>query len=208
MADNVTLPGTGAVVGADEVSIGGIVQQVQRVKLVNGEDGGTDLLPGSAARGLVVEPRASAVAPAHVASSGLTIATTSYTAGDVLGAGWEITNAARAAGGTGRVVGAVLLDKADVVVAAELYLAAASVAFGADNAAPTISDADAEKLLPGPIGMTMQDLGGARVGLASGLGLPYVCDATSLYVYAITRVAHGVFTAATDLSLRLFLHRD
>lgn len=43
MSDNVTLPGTGAVVGADEVTIGAVLQQVQRVKLVDGTDGGTAL---------------------------------------------------------------------------------------------------------------------------------------------------------------------
>lgn len=55
MADTVTLPANGAVVGTDEVTIGGTLQQVQRIKLVDGTDGGTDLIGGTAANGLKVD---------------------------------------------------------------------------------------------------------------------------------------------------------
>lgn len=209
MADTVEItPGTGAVIGTDEVTIGGTPQQIQRVKLVDGTDGGTDLLPGSAARGLAVEPRPNTLVTSLTASSGLTTATTAYTAGDVLGAGWSFANAVRSSGGTGRVVGAVLLDKADVVQAVDLYLFSGSVTFGTDNAAPSLSDTDAEKLQAGVIGVSMADLGGVRYGAAGGLSVPFTCDATTLYAYAITRVAHSFFGAATDLPLRLFIERD
>jgi hypothetical protein len=46
---------TSAVIATDEVTIGGTLQQVQRVKLVDGTDGGTELLAGSAAFGLAVD---------------------------------------------------------------------------------------------------------------------------------------------------------
>lgn len=39
MSDNVTLPGTGEVVATDEVTIGGTIVKVQRMKLVVGADG-------------------------------------------------------------------------------------------------------------------------------------------------------------------------
>lgn len=61
MADNVTF-GTaiatapsGTVVGTDEVSIGGVTQHVQRMKLVDGANGGTELIGGDALNGLDVD---------------------------------------------------------------------------------------------------------------------------------------------------------
>lgn len=57
MADTISVtPGSGAVVGTDEVTIGGTLQHVQRVKLVDGTDGGTALIPGDATLGLAVKP--------------------------------------------------------------------------------------------------------------------------------------------------------
>lgn len=47
MADNVTIKdasGANVVTGTDEVTIGGVLQQVQRMKLVDGSDGGTSLI--------------------------------------------------------------------------------------------------------------------------------------------------------------------
>lgn len=147
------------------------------------------------------------VTTAQVNSSGLTTASTAYAAGDVLGAGWEFTGAARATGGTGTVTGVALLDVADVIGGVDLYLAAASITFGTDNAAPSVSDADAAKLGV-IIGLGAIDVGGARVASAASLAVPYLCDATSLFVYARTRDAHTFFGAVTDLTLRLFLAPD
>lgn len=207
MADNVPITaGSGTIIGTDEVTIGGSLQHVQRMKLYDGTDGGTDAIPGTAARGLYVDPRP-LVVTSPVASSGLTTATTSYSVGDVLGTGWSFTGAARANGGTGRVIGAVLLDAGDVIAGVDLYLSAASITFGTDNAAPSVSDADAAKLGM-VIGMSALDVGGARLAQAHGLSVPYLCDATTLFVYARTRDAHPVFASATDLTLRLFLELD
>ena len=52
MADNITLPGTGAVVRSDDVGAG---VQAQYFKLMDGTDGGTDVIPGDAANGLDVD---------------------------------------------------------------------------------------------------------------------------------------------------------
>lgn len=62
MADNLTtqtsslatIP-TSTVIGTDEVSIGGVAQHVQRIKLVDGTNGGTDLISGDATNGLDVD---------------------------------------------------------------------------------------------------------------------------------------------------------
>ena len=136
------------------------------------------------------------------ASSGLTTGATPYAIGDTLGAGWTFTNAAGASAGEGRLTGAVLLDKGDVTAAVDLWFASGSITFGTDNAAPNISDTDAEKIV-GTVSVSMQDLGANRIGTWAG-AMPYTCDATSLFVYAITRSAHNQFAAATDLRLKLF----
>jgi hypothetical protein len=55
MADNVTLPGTGAAIATDEVAVnGGSSAQVQYVKLVDGTANGTAGIPGDSS-GLVVK---------------------------------------------------------------------------------------------------------------------------------------------------------
>jgi hypothetical protein len=57
MADTVAITaGSGTTIGTDEVTIGGTLQHVQRVKLVDGTDGGTALIPGDATLGLAVKP--------------------------------------------------------------------------------------------------------------------------------------------------------
>lgn len=56
MADTVPITaGSGTVIGTDEVTIGGAPQHVQRVKLVDGTDGGTGLIAGDATNGLDVD---------------------------------------------------------------------------------------------------------------------------------------------------------
>lgn len=137
-------------------------------------------------------------------SSGLTTATTSYSAGDVMGAGWTFTNMVNSSGGHGAITGISLIDKAAVTLGVELYFFTGSVTFGTDNAAPSLSDSDAEKLIAGGgVGLSQIALPNNRVHSMPNLWIPYTCDATSLYVYARTRDAHTFFGAVTDLRLRL-----
>ncbi|HYF47593.1 MAG TPA: hypothetical protein VD926_15365 [Acidimicrobiales bacterium] len=208
MADNVAITaGTGTSIATDD--IGGV--HFQRSKTALGPEGshtadlaGRDLGAGVGAAYVDLRPLSGSQSQD---SAGLTTATTSYAAGDVLGTGWTFTSMARASGGMGRIIGAALLDDGDVTVAVDLYIASGSITFGTDNAAPSVSDADAAKIL-NVIGISMTDLGGCRFGSASGLSVPYFCDATSLYVYAVTRAAHSFFAAVDDLHLRLFFEQD
>ena len=56
MADNVAITaGAGTTIGTDEVTIGAVLQHVQRMKLVDGADGGTALIGGDATNGLDVD---------------------------------------------------------------------------------------------------------------------------------------------------------
>lgn len=58
MADGITVDNgtlTDYVASTDEVTIAGLLAHVQRMKLVDGTDGGTDVIPGSTANGLDVD---------------------------------------------------------------------------------------------------------------------------------------------------------
>lgn len=207
MADDLTLPATGAAVGTDEVDLGGGAVHVQYVKLVDGTEEGTDRLPGSAARGLAVEPRARA-SRIQVSSSGLTTATNAYVAADQMGAILEFPNAARAAGGTGTIQSATLLDKAAIVGAVDLFLFDRTVTVATDNAAAAFSDADMAFCLgilrfPPPIVNANNGLAAIE---ASGLG--FDLDGTSLFGAMVTRSGHTFFGAASDLVVSLHVVQD
>lgn len=136
------------------------------------------------------------------ASSGLTTASTNYSIGDTLGAGWTFTSMARASGLGGFIKGISLLDKGDVMSACDLYISPSSITFGSDNSAPGVSDSDAQGLRR-ITGLGFYDLGGCRLATLDSLNVAYMCAATSLYVYAVTTVANNFFAAATDLYLTL-----
>lgn len=144
-----------------------------------------------------------------VTSGGLTTATTAYTAGDQVGTQFTFANAARVSGGTGRVVGAVLLDETDIIGAYDLVLTRASITLASDNAAYAISDGDAASVV-GIIQMAGAfDIGNNRIAQATNLSIPYDCSGgTSLYGGLICRVGHTFFGATTSLKLTLFVERD
>lgn len=212
MADNPTIhngatgDGTAFTAVGDEITspYTGGTATAQGIKILSGAANSAEVIEGTAAYGLEVDVTRVATNTYEQTqnSSGLTTGATPYAIGDTLGAGWTFTNAVAASAGEARLTGVVLLDKGDVTVAVDLWFASASITFGTDNAAPSISDTDAEKIV-GTVSVSMQDLGSNRIGTWSG-AMPYTCDATSLFVYAITRAAHNQFAAATDLRLKLF----
>lgn len=144
-----------------------------------------------------------------VASSGLTTAATSYSAGDQVGAIFTLANAARASGGTGRILGVVLLDDADIIGPYDVVFSRASITLAADNAAYAISDADAANVVAVVPLSGAWDLGNNRIAQAHNLSIPYDCSGgTSLYASLIARAAHTFFAAADDLTLQVFVERD
>lgn len=209
MADNVTIdPGTTTPIASDD--IGGV--QFQRMKVAAGANGSHTgdvegrTVDGGAGAALFVDPRPRTGHQIQD-SSGLTTASTNYTLGDVVGAGWTFTSMARAAGQGGRITGVSALDDGDVLAGLDLFFASGSITFGTDNVAPSVSDADAAKIL-GVVGLSFVDLGGSRFASAPGLSVPYICDATSLFVYARTLDGNNFFAAADDVHLRLFYELD
>lgn len=143
-----------------------------------------------------------------VTSTALTIATTTYSAGDQVGTLFTFANAARTTGGGGTIVGMTLIDSGDVLGAVDVAVFDSSVTLAADNAAFAISDADANKAvaliqLSGSV-----DIGSNRIAQATNLAVPYVCNGgTSLFGAVITRSNNAVFAANTDIQLVLYVER-
>lgn len=137
MADNVAITaGSGTTIGTDEVTIGGVSQHVQRVKLVDGTDGGTDLLPGTAARGISVDPRLKVV---RLAVTPTVSTTPAYAAKDAIGGLLTFSNAARASGGSIWIDRVQIEDKGQQMAALDLVLFDRTFSAPTDNAifAPT-----------------------------------------------------------------------
>lgn len=144
-----------------------------------------------------------------VTSASLTTATTAYTSGDQVGAQLTFANAARASGGSGMIVGCVLISAADITGPYDIVITDSSITLAADNAAFAISDADALKIV-GLVPMSgAYDIGNNRIAQIYNLAMPYVCSGgTSLFGGLITRSGHTFFAAATDLQVDLYVERN
>lgn len=211
MSDNFPLtPGSGRNAATDEVSYSGDTADVQLIRIVGttGSEGAKTVVEMARADTYRVTAHRDTLRIA-VASSGLTTATTAYTAGDQVGALLTLANAARASGGTGRILGVSLLDANDIIGPYDVVFFRASVTLAADNAAFAISDSDALSLVAVVPLSGAWDIGNNRVAQAHNLNLPYDCSGgTSLYAALITRAGHTFFAAATDLTLIVHVERD
>lgn len=139
-------------------------------------------------------------------SSGLTTATTAYTAGDKLGAQMSATISTAT---MGLCVGASIHDKSDITGAISCYVADRSITLGTDNAAPSISDADNFFLTPAFYFPPPDDLGSNRFASVDSLGLPSKANASNtLYFNMVTLTGHTFFGAATDIQIKLYFSLD
>lgn len=147
----------------------------------------------------------------RVVSAGLTTAAVPYAIGDQLGTIFTIAAAANAAGGTGIIRSLIILDKADVMTDARVWLFRASVTLATDNTAFAISDGDMESIVAVIVPTAAIDAGGNRILQwlpPSGEGLGYDCVATSLFAAIETRTANNQFGAVTDVNLIVNLALD
>lgn len=217
MADGVDItPGSGLKVSTDEVTLGGVPQHVQRTKMMDGTDGGTEFIPGSAAKGLYVDP--------HPASKRIrvqpTISTSVYGNGDVIGAEMTFAAAARVTGGSGVIQSATLVDRDKENALIELWIFDRSVtSFGSDNAVAAPTETDLDKL----IGVIIFDnrttygpsdyielnttSGGSSIAQKLNVGLPFVANATDLFAQMIVR-GTPTYTATSDLAVILGILQD
>lgn len=209
MSDGVDItPGAGKTIATDDLTADGTIGgHVQLVKLIDGTDGGnTRTAVGS--KGLKIDPQGSS-SVIQLASSGLTIATTAYTAGDQLGTEMQFTNAVRSSGSTAVIESAFLTDAAKIIGAVDLYLFNATVTPASDNGANSWSDADILKCL-GIISFGTPILSANNsLGMAvSGIPLVIKPAATTLFGYMVTRTGHTFFGAATDIQITLGITQD
>jgi hypothetical protein len=204
MADNIAITaGSGTTVATDDVS--GV--HYQRIKLVNGTLDDATAITGDA-QGLHTVARRDLLRIA-VDSGGLTIATTAYSTGDQVGTEFTLANAARSSGGSGTIVGVTLTDANDIIGAYDVVFTRSTITPAADNAAYSISDADAKKIVGIAQLAGSFDIGGNRIAQALGLAIPYDCSGTtSLFATLITRANHTFFTATTDLQLCVWVERN
>ena len=142
-----------------------------------------------------------------ITSSGLTTATTAYTAGDMLGPEYTLSGAAFYAGGEGYITGLQIVDKAKIIGGTDWRFFDAAASPAADNAANSWADANAitqvaSCQLPAPVTSALN--GQAYLG---NLWLPYKCasGSTSLYMSVITLTGHTFFGAVGDLVMRVYL---
>ena len=200
MADDVPITaGAGTTIATDQAAGG---EHYQQVKLVDGTLDSTAVITGDATKGLKVDARPQ-LGRQTVASAGLTIATTAYTAGDQLGTILEFTSMAPSEG-YGKILGLTHLDDAGLHLGIEAFFFDRSVTLAADNAAFTVSDANAAFCLGSlviPGGSTMTD---NRISTLSDINMLYKCNATSLFVAYKTLNAHTFYTAIDDLHLTLW----
>ena len=221
MADNVTLPGTGVVIAADDVSS----VWYQQVKLVSGTLGETAAIPGDATYGLDVDvtrlPTLATVTavtditnPVAIKNSGFSIdltvasAAAAYASGDLVGAELTITNIARANGLTGKITGVTLIDYAAQSVAGELWITDTAVAEPADNAAWTITDAEAATVIAVIPFALYYNSALNSIAPVGNLSIPFKCTAgvRSLYCCFVTRGAPTYI--ANSLILRIYADQD
>ena len=141
-------------------------------------------------------------------STGLTIATTAYTAGDVLGnlMSWSLGSATQ-----GLITGAVLHDKADILGATSLYLFDRSVTIPVDNAVPTTTPSKADNLFalgalyfPPP-----DDLGNNRLASLDSMAKFVKANASNtIYGMLLTLTGHTFASAVGDIVIDLHLTLD
>jgi len=140
----------------------------------------------------------------------LSLDTNAYADGDVLAATQEIPDALRFNGGTGIVQSLIALDKDDQGLAFDVVFLKSNVSIGAENAAVSITDTDAEQIL-GIVNVeaaNFDDLVASQIATKVNVGIPVKSDGgtKSLYIAAISRGA-GTYSAA-GIVLKIGILRD
>jgi hypothetical protein len=135
-----------------------------------------------------------------------TLDTAAFADGDeMVGSAVEVANAAAGTGRTGRIVRATLLDDRAAPGDVDVHVFTGSVTPAAANAAHAISDAHAAKYI-GTLSFSSFVSHGNNNAKTLLPDLPYVCDATSLYLLFQAKAA-GTY-AVDDLHLTLQMERS
>lgn len=137
-----------------------------------------------------------------------TLDTAAHADGDVLAATQEIAGAVRVNAGTGIIQSVVILDKDDQGEALDVVLLKTNVALGTENAAVSITDADADEIQGIVEVSSYVDLVGSQLATMTNLGIGVQADsgATSLFVGLISR-GTGTYTAS-GITAKITILRD
>jgi hypothetical protein len=190
MADNAVTIG-GSPVASDD--IGGV--QYQRVKIAHGAN-------NSAVDASDVDPFPVRGNKVFVQIT-LSLPTAAMSADRVMADTQAITNAMRAANATGTLLSVSVIDRDDQGVPFDILFLSANVSLGTENAAPSISDANAGNYL-GRVQIAAGDyidLGGVRVAdrAALGIGLRPASGTRDVYFATITRGAPTYTASGVDI---------
>lgn len=181
MTDNVAITaGAGTAIAADDISS----VFYQRVKIGIGADGAA------------VDWSEAAPAPVRgqvdVLQATLTLDTAAYAIGDVLAATQEWTSFFPVSGKAVVIKSITILDKADQGAALDLVFLSDNKSIGTENAAVSVSDADAASILGiiPVLATDFKDLGGCRIATLFDVGLvvePVGGTPTSLWLASISQ---------------------
>lgn len=136
----------------------------------------------------------------------LSLDTAIYAADDLLANTQTVASALRVNDGTGRLQSILVIDEDDQGAAFDIYLLNANATLGTENAAPSITDANARNILGiVPIATAdYKDLGGVRLAFKGNIGMTVkaATGTTTLYVAVVNGAGTPTYTAA-GVRLRL-----
>lgn len=211
--------GSGTHIAAYDITEDAVTKKVQRIGF--SDSAGADALGvvGAPSADTVLGKLAALVTasedPAPVSVSGpiqyvdvtLTTDTSAYASGDLIADTQIVAVATRANDAKAVLHSITIIDQDDQKAALYIYLLSANVSMGTENAAPSISDANALEILGPPIAIAVADyydLGGVSIAGKDSIG-KIVKPATGtddVYVAVVNGTGTPTYTAS-GLKLRL-----
>jgi hypothetical protein len=137
----------------------------------------------------------------------LVVDTSAYGSGDLLSDRVGILLGSLPGGAPirGEIVAVTLLDKDDEGALLDLVVLDADVTLGTINSAPSISDANSEKIVATIPITSYYDVGGAKIARPSFDPIPFESADGYIYIGAINGTGTPTYTAASDLRLKLMV---
>lgn len=206
MSDNLGYtPGSGALVSTDQLAGG---EHVQFVKLMDGTLNGEGKVAADATYGLDVD--VTRQPPPNVFDLTLSLDTAAYAVGDVLADSQEITNFFPVATTAVKIASIVVLDEDDQGGAFDILFLDSNVSIGSENAAISVSDANARKIVGhiSVVGADYIDLGGSRLATIDGRNLiiKAASGATSIYIACLSQDTKTYTASGLKLKIGIELH--
>lgn len=179
MADNATLPATGASVAADDISS----VLYQRVKLIHGADGTNDGDVSTAnplpVRSMQVTCTTDVTRPANTTAYAVNDAWSDSTSAPTSG-GFTFTSAARVSGGSGVITDAIVASSNNpgTLLQGEIWLFDTSVTNINDNSAFSITDSEV-KTVVGVIPFTLGTNNLNSIAHVQNLSIGFTCSGSA-----------------------------